>query len=451
MVLVPGTKNAVGKAAYLGAIATVFGHPGRRLGQLVEALILILFGTALGVAWSILGIYLSSLVISEHPSAAYAIRGIFLAIVTFMHGFLRSRTPRLFIFVLLMIIVSIVTLTSTARTVTAPLATQTLYPILIAAGCSFFVNICIFPEFSSRYLGQMTIDTLKDTATTLNDAGQYFVEAQLNNAQAGNASHDEIEFPQSSLETNSKGLTFLIKARKSLLWYFSDGTVNNESLSGHREPSLATLTSSKAKMRKKLSDCKSAQQECNFELALSVLPPRDIKPISVAAMTRFVANTIAVISACESKFALLGNQDEVDNPDEQATETPTVRIHNDTETSNSRAGGITTSFQSPILQHEDRARQRDLNPVADQNQAELGFLKPKREIEFGDARMLRYLLKRVAKPYEDIHRVSARMIEIIIACIAFAYVGLDLLNKSSFGINSYGAGCAYPTFRRKRT
>lgn len=176
--LIPGSRTAIGKAAYLGAITTVFGHPGRRFGQMAEALILVLSGTVLGVAWSILGIYLSSLVMKEYPPAAYAIRAIFLAVVVLFHGYLRSKTPRLFIFVLLLVIVSVVSLTSTAKVVTPLSATNILYPILIAAGCITLVNICVFPEFSSRYLGQMTLDTLNDTVRALGDAGTYFVESK---------------------------------------------------------------------------------------------------------------------------------------------------------------------------------------------------------------------------------------------------------------------------------
>ena len=84
--LIPGSRTAIGKAAYLGAITTVFGHPGRRFGQMAEALILVLSGTLLGVAWSLLGIYLGSLIIKEYPPAAYAIRAIFLAVVVLFHG-----------------------------------------------------------------------------------------------------------------------------------------------------------------------------------------------------------------------------------------------------------------------------------------------------------------------------------------------------------------------------
>lgn len=48
-------------------------------------------------------------------------------------------------------------------------------------------------------------------------------------------------------------------------------------------------------------------------MSLLCAPPRYVKPIIVSAMVRFAANTIAVVSACKSKFALLGSEEEADN------------------------------------------------------------------------------------------------------------------------------------------
>ena len=437
--LIPGSRATIGRAAYLGAITTVFGHPGRRFGQMAEALILVLSGTVLGVAWSVLGIYLGSLVIKENPPAAYAIRAMFLAVVVLFHGYLRSKTPRLFIFVLLLVIVSVVSLTSTAKVVTPITATNILYPILIAAGCILLVNVCIFPEFSSRYLGQMTLDTLNDTVKALGDAGSYFVESKRmfgrNPVKTGNTNVDDstVEprrkatdkkqaLPQDK-STNLPKAPLRIKAKDTIHGLFACKS-NETKHDGSKPPrkSLSDLTDTKAKIRKKLSDCKAAQQECNFELAVSVLPPRNMKPISVQAMKKLVANTIAVISACESKFALLGSDDDeqISSPGErkpgsevkEASKTPAA----------STLVEATSNLLNPALPlpREDSNNGR-LSTILEQDKAELEMIRPKREIEFGDARLLRYLLARIAKPYEDLHFVIARAVEVVSACVAYAY------------------------------
>lgn len=438
--LIPGSRNVIGKAAYLGAITTVFGHPGRRFGQMAEALILVLSGTVLGVAWSTLGVYLGSLVIKEYPPAAYTIRAIFLAVVVLFHGYLRSMTPRLFIFVLLLVIVSVVSLTSTAKAVTPLSVTNILYPILIAVGCITLVNICIFPEFSSRYLGQMTLDTLNDTVKALGDAGTYFVESKRvvdqNGIKTGEKRADaSMTGPRGNTADEGLGLSqkkvadlpkapMHIKAKDILYRLFASKFKKTEHKDSETpaKTSLTELTNNKAKIRKKLSDCRAAQQECNFELAVSVLPPRNMKPISVQAMKKLVANTIAVISACESKFALLGSDDngQAVNPQEtkpgpefvDESKTPTI----------SALVGATSNLRTPELPlpHED-SKHGKLSTIIEQDKAELEMIKPKREIEFGDARLLRYLLARVAKPYEDLHSVVARTVEVVSACVAYAY------------------------------
>ena len=438
--LIPGSRNTIGKAAYLGAITTVFGHPGRRFGQMAEALILVLSGTVLGVAWSTLGVYLGSLVVKENPPAAYAIRGTFLAVVVLVHGYLRSRTPRLFIFVLLLIIVSVVTLTSTAKAVTPLAATNILYPILIAAGCITLVNICIFPEFSSRYLGQMTLDTLNDTFKALGDAGCYFVESKRlvdqNSAKTGkkgadasvteptgNASDEENGLPQGNAKDIPKA-SFRIRAQNILHKSLANKSKEAKHNDANQPPerSLTDLTNAKAKIRKKLSDCKAAQQECNFELAVSVLPPRNMKSISVQAMKRLVANTIAVISACESKFALLGNDDDGQASNLEKTKPGPELVAESRNPSVSALVGATSNLLTPELPlaHEDSKHEK-LSTIIEQDKAELEMIKPKREIEFGDARLLRYLLSRVAQPYKDLHAVVARTVEVVSACIAYAY------------------------------
>ena len=422
--LVPSSKKAIGKAAYLGAIVTVFAHPGRRLGQLVEALILAISGTVIGIGWSTLGVYLGSLVIEGNPPAAYAIRGIFLAVVVLIHGYLRSRTPRLFIFVLILIIVSVVTLISPAKFVTPVVVTQIVYPILIAAGCIVLVNLCVFPEFSSRFLGQMTIDTLSDTAEALKNAGHYFVDsgtsfaavkedsyssADVNNA-ASNTSDD---VPKTGCPEARISRPFLNSVSTKIEGYIRRIFANSKPATASKvsdkpvKISLTNLTNAKIKIRKKLVDCKAAQQECNFEIAVSVLPPRNMKPISVKAMKRLVANTIAVISACESKFALLGSDE-----DGEVTALKKETDH---------ALGELNDRDLPPSETEEESNERRQSAVIDREKVELEMIKPKREIEFGDARLLRYLLGRVAKPYEDIALAIVRTVQVVIACIGYVY------------------------------
>ena len=444
--LIPGARNAIGRAAYLGAITTVFGHPGRRFGQMAEALVLVVAGTVLGVAWSTFGVYLGSLVIRDNPQAAYAIRGLFLAVVALVHGFLRSRTPRLFIFVLLMIIVSVVSLTSTAKTVTSVSVTQILYPILIAVGCVILINVSIFPEFSSRFLGQMTIDTLSDTAKALEDAGHFFVEPSAgtdNVEKPSDTSFEEIEKSHTVENAHqptkeNQGLLPIYKRLVAFLTaHWGSYETQQDATPPAKTPSIKDLTDSKAQIRKKLEACKAAQQECNFEIAVSVLPPREMKPLSTIAMKKLVANTIAVISTCESKFALLGDETDVresqDREREHSTDQGDGDYQSESSTHQKESFG---HFHVSKLTDEDLERRKP-DALISRDKAELNMIKPKREIEFGDARLLRYLLQRAAKPYEDLHLASARAIEVVMACIAYTYVCECNFRRTDFSLSCF--------------
>ena len=346
--------------------------------------------------WSNLGLYLSSLTIEANPSAAYAIRGLFLTVALLVHGFLRSYAPRLFVALVLLIIVSVVNMLSTARQVTTTGVTQILYPVLIATGVILLVNLFIFPEFSSSFLGQKTIETLSDIAVALERAGYYFTHSdQGENIQDPEASRSE----QSGLRKGHQashdirggsvivGHTLSVLATKASK---SSGEATSGTNAIRQRPNkspeanepttitLGDLTAAKGALRKKLSECKSAQSECNFEIAYAGLPPRDLKPISGKAMTKLLANVVAVISTCESKFALVGDFGQTKSAVE-----------------NSKLEDLDIASESNSLEPTKR---------------DLEMVKPKREIEFGDVRLLHYLLKRIENPYSDLIKVLNKTI-----------------------------------------
>jgi RsiW-degrading membrane proteinase PrsW (M82 family) len=69
----------------------------------LPALILAAVGALIGVAWTTLATYLGSLVHASNPQAMMSIRAVFVVIALFVHGYVRSSTPRLYLLVLLMI------------------------------------------------------------------------------------------------------------------------------------------------------------------------------------------------------------------------------------------------------------------------------------------------------------------------------------------------------------
>jgi hypothetical protein len=439
--LTPAVVRVYGKAAYLAPITTVFGHPGRRFGQMAEALVLAISGTLLGAAWSTFGIYLSSLIYHHNSPAAYTIKGLFLVVALMFHGFMRSHTPRLFIFVLLLIIVSVVSLTSAATAVSKTLVTQLLYPILTASAALLLINALVFPEFSSSFLGVTTIETLGETVGALRDAGSYFIsiaerpetseEGQENEKPAENltAPTTAAERPKEKFQDNKR--PFVNRILEIFKKKKADETEAKPTETPKPEPvKLKSLTDEKAKLRTKLASCKAAQQECNFELAWAVLPPRDLKPISDTHMKKLVANTIALIGACESKYALMG--DESDKKERESKDE--YQLKKVAEAANIEAGedsscpatGVDSSHDESADEKKDKKgkkkKRRNKSKMRLEREIEnLELVKPKKEIESGDIELLRYLVSRISKPLVDLQEKIDRSVDVVTSCLAYCY------------------------------
>ncbi|KAH8759122.1 hypothetical protein F5882DRAFT_337519 [Hyaloscypha sp. PMI_1271] len=438
--LLPAVVRVYGKAAYLAPITTVFGHPGRRFGQMAEALVLAVSGSLVGIGWSSFGLYLSSLVYGHNPPAAYTIKGLFLVVALMVHGFLRSHTPRLFIFVLLLVIVVVVGLTSTATAVTKLGVTQLLYPILTASGVLLLVNTLVFPEFSNGFLGVTTIETLGETVCALRDAGKYFIsiaeggekkEEDKEDDTPGEAlAHVPTSAEKPKEKPNEEEHPLLERIRKLFKKKNSAEDETKAIEAPKPEPvKLKSLTDQKAKLRTQLASCKAAQQECNFELAWAVLPPRDVKPISDTHMKKLVANTIALIGACESKYALMG--DESDKRDEEAKEehepksvTETANIIPGDESSRPSTGVDGSHDESTDEKNKDKRKKKKKNKSKTRLEREiedLELVKPKKEIQSGDVELLRYLVSRISKPLVDLQEKIDRSVDVVTSCLAYCY------------------------------
>lgn len=440
--IIPAVVSVYGRAAYLAPITTVFGHPGRRFGTMAEALALATVGTLVGTGWSMLGIYLSSLVFNDNPPAAYTIKGVFLLVALMVHGFLRSFSPRLFLSVLLLIIVSVVNLTSTATVVSKAMATQILYPILTAVGILLLINTCVFPEFSARFLGITTIDTLGETVGALRDAGNYFIHSiecleDVEGVNSPKPTEGQVDPGTTAEEPKEKPSERRDPLFSRIFHYFSQKETEKptgvEADVAPKNVKLEALTSLKSKLRGKLASCKAAQQECNFELAWGVLPPHDLKPISATAMKALVANVIALIGNCESKYALMGDRDDRTADDGTDAGSPTrtdVLSAEDSEDARSPSIAVDSSHDESEgksdtdREHKAKKRKTRKNKRSSRLEAErenLELVKPRKEIEFGDIELLKFLVKRIAKPLADLQEKIDRSVDVVTSCLAHCY------------------------------
>ncbi|OTA59105.1 hypothetical protein K449DRAFT_385138 [Hypoxylon sp. EC38] len=375
--LIPAVIAIYGKSTYLGAMASVFGHPGQRFGQMAESLMLITLGTFAGVGWGVLGLYLSSLVYEHNVQAAWGIRAVFFTLALILHGVLRSSTPRLFLFVFFFLLINITILTSTAISVSTSIVTAIAYPILTAVGVIIFANITIFPEFSSDFLGKSTIETLCASISCFQESGDWFMA--------------DSKQPDSGDAEKEKAASMVLRTK------------------------LIALTEKKAKLRARLASCKKAQAESNFELVFAVLPPRSLKPISMTLMSRLVQVTICLINACESKYALAGYKYEEGGPEQTGERTT------DTEDSESESDSSSSSESESDSDAEKSESEAKKSRRKSKFKKNLELVKPIREIESGDIELLEHILCQIRGPTRTLQNHIQEAVYVITSALAYCY------------------------------
>ncbi|KPA44247.1 histidine protein kinase [Fusarium langsethiae] len=394
-VITPQAVAVIGPVTFLAPMATIFAHPGQRTGLTIEALVMLVLGTAIGLGWSILGIYLSSLIVDESKAAAYTIRGIFLAVAAVLHGYIRSAAPRIFLFVAFYLIACLIVLLGKQDHVSLSVLTNIAYPTLVGAGISLVTNLSMFPESSSNFLGLAAIDALCETMDTLTRATHWFITP-------GGDSHEELSHVELTMTSTVKSVPEKPKRKKN--WF----TKRAAQLPNPFKPSqnryrvstvpvglatIASLTSAKGKLRSRLAQCKNAQREVNYEITFSVLPPRSMKPLTTSQMSNLVQNITNIIGACENKFAVVENDDGSD--DDSVTTA---------DSSNSEPnGGITRMDTFEAYQQK------------------LENAKPPREVELSNASLLETIIARIREPTAEFDAAIKDAVRLVITCVAYCY------------------------------
>ncbi|KAF7546501.1 hypothetical protein G7Z17_g8385 [Cylindrodendrum hubeiense] len=387
IVIHPGAVSVFGPSTFLCPMVTVFAHPGQRMGMMIESLLMVLLGSLLGLGWSLLGLYLSSLLLESNQPAGYAVRAMFLLVSVLFHGYVRSSSPRLFTMVAFLLIASIIILLGSSREVTLTVFTNVYYPLLAGGGVTLFFNVCLFPELSSSFLGLSTIDTLYETMETLTRATHWFITPGGDGLAAMNT---------------VKSAADKSKRKKKGPWQKFIGEFPNpfQSVQGRyrastvpvQQTTVASLTGRKAKLRTRLARCKAAQREINYEVSISPLPPSSMKPLSTAYMSNLVQSTVTLIGACENKFVVLENE---------------TRCMGDDLTT-------TDSYVS------DSSEIRRMSTIDDYLRR-VENAKPIREIEASSANLLESILERIREPVQEFELALKEAFSLVVSCLAYCY------------------------------
>ncbi|KAL7938148.1 hypothetical protein V8C35DRAFT_142676 [Trichoderma chlorosporum] len=417
-----------GWSTFLIPMVVAFAHPAQRMGVVVENIIMIIFGSGLGLSWCILGLYLASLVYDTNKPAAFTIRALFYLACTLLHGYLRSSTPRLFLFVLFVILPAITVLTA-PTVATSTLYTTIYVPILIGVGVMLFTNVVIFPEFSSSYLGTSTINALSEMVETLERATHWFVtpggdriESQTQRSLVSLPAVDDNGIKQQQ-QWPEKIKRLAIRCWRKFSAPFPNPLTSATSATTASRPplhatTLASLMERKPLIRSKLASCKTAQNEVNFEISISPLAPSDMKPISVDHMSNLSQSIITLIGACENKFIVL-DDDGLNESDLAADDDP-VQSPGYLSTID---GSATPSSSVPEanlkLNSGTRSRSRVRNSTTPLSRVD--DIKLNRQIELSSAKLLESIVIRLRDPVQEFQASTNEAVALLISCLAYCY------------------------------
>ncbi|KAL3955693.1 hypothetical protein ACCO45_011256 [Purpureocillium lilacinum] len=394
------------KSTFLIPMIAVFANPGQRMGSMIEALLMILLGSLVGLAWSLLSLYLSSLVENSNPPAAYTIRALFLP---------DDHThPRL-----LPVIKS------------PPLSVRLLSHCRVALDDSTTLD-CDYnalhhdlradaawrrrrPRRSSghfpRVLEQLS-GLVNHRYSDGHDGNLEPRDQLVHNARRGRR---RMQGDVCYLDTQELPRQACVEmAEDEAPHHRAPGTAtksvqgNQNALRLCRHPLSPHDSSStdcaKAKLRAQLSRCKAAQNEVNFEISISALPPISMKPISTQLMTSAVQNIIILIGACENKFIVLGNEEDAEEPI-MGTERPSRPVTPDL-TPDSEP---TTPLSRPKFDKQKSYADR------------IDKVKPVKELETGSAPLLESILQHIKAPVLEFQVSMDNAVALVASCLAYCY------------------------------
>ncbi len=191
--LVPQVRDWLGQHHYIMAVSVILNHPARTFGSQIDGTVLTSVGTALGVAWGVVGLLLSTSTLAA--SAGYGgILALFLLLFIAGVAWIRAFFVRFYQAVLCAGITIIYTTLSETDSTSIRWPKLLSYPIpwFLGQGIALLVNIAVFPDAGGRPLAVLlhqSLMTLK--VRVLNETGNF--AANGSSGSCCNSSHQRYQ------------------------------------------------------------------------------------------------------------------------------------------------------------------------------------------------------------------------------------------------------------------
>lgn len=360
--------NFLGDCSYLCALTSVSIHPGRRLGAMIQSMILGLVGIILGIAYSVLvhliakHVYIYS---SLNLQTAFYIFIFFEAFIFCLVGYVRSSVPKFFPLVYVLFLVTHFSFLQNINTSLISIVYNFSVPFVICIALSCLINVMIFPEFGSTYIGTTVLNSIHEIHVMFSSTSYFFIN--LN------------DHPDYSIK------------------YYTE--------------SLTTLINQKQTVRSSLAQCSATMLECTYEFSYSFMAPQELKPLISNLYS--LNNTInALHVACELVLSVfVGHNCFQSNANTQQDDDPGMENSIDPEKKNSR------NFQPS--QYNDLS---ELEKILYEDSKEyLKRNRPHKEANYADYNLLLDFVTSVKAPVSDVTKVALQAFNHTKYILAYTY------------------------------
>lgn len=348
----------LGPSSYLCALISVSMHPGRRLGAMMQSLVIGLLGILVGIPYALFAHFLVRKVYytTNDIQKAMALYIVFEFFILLFIGYVRSAAPRIFSFAYIMFLIAHFSFLLPITTTLSSIAYDFSIPFLVGISVAFVINLAVFPEFGSTHIGTTVLSSIHELQVMFTNTSYFFINLDI----------DDPELAK-----------------------------------GHTQK-LAFLINQKKKVRTSLAQCSSTMLECTYEFSYSYMAPQELKPL-LNNLQSLSITINALHVTCELVLGVfVGSGAQSSKNDGQKS--------------------FDFADLEKELKREASAELSDSDhSVFEDSKEFLKHVKPQKEANYADRDLLLEFIHSVREPAQDVTKVALEALNHTKCVLAYAY------------------------------